>query len=274
MSNISAGGSKMKKKVVMLSMLAITAAMLAACSDKNAEADVPEVSQAEASTENTETDSVAEAAEESTENAEKDPEVEGADYVMPEAYQNVLDKYKTMITEKWDVSKAFDEEMSSMVSEFCDMDEQDQIGYTLYDLDADGQPELLIGEMDTELPANRIIFDAYTLKDGEAVQLFESEDRNRYYVVQDEAGATLIANEGSNGAASSGWLYYTVTGDVLSIQQAVMFDAAADEENPWFMAYDDDWDTSNDKPIDEDTADSVINSYTEKYAKLDWTPIV
>ena len=109
----------MKKKVIMLSMLAITAAMLTACSDKNDAADVPEVSQAEESTENTDTDSSAEAAEESTENVEKDSEVKGSDYVMPEEYQNVLDKYKTMITEKWDVSKAFDEGMSSMVSEFC-----------------------------------------------------------------------------------------------------------------------------------------------------------
>ncbi len=274
MSSISAGGSKMKKKVIMLSMLAITAAMLTACSDKNDAADVPEVSQAEESTENTDTDSSAEAAEESTENVEKDSEVKGSDYVMPEEYQNVLDKYKTMITEKWDVSKAFDEGMSSMVSEFCNMDAQDQIGYTLYDLDADGQPELLIGEMDTELPANRIIFDAYTLKDGNAVQIFESESRNRYYLVEDEAGAILIANEGSNGAASSGWLYYTVSGDRLTVQQAIMYDAAADEENPWFMAYDDDWDTSNDEPVDEDMAQSVINSYTDNYAKLDWTILV
>lgn len=250
----------MKKKVIMLSMLAITAAMLTACSDKNDAADVPEVSQAEESTENTDTDSSAEAAEESTENVEE--------------YQNVLDKYKTMITEKWDVSKAFDEGMSSMVSEFCNMDAQDQIGYTLYDLDADGQPELLIGEMDTELPANRIIFDAYTLKDGNAVQIFESESRNRYYLVEDEAGAILIANEGYNGAASSGWLYYTVSGDRLTVQQAIMYDAAADEENPWFMAYDDDWDTSNDEPVDEDMAQSVINSYTDNYAKLDWTILV
>lgn len=55
---------------------------------------------------------------------------------------------------------------------------------------------------------------------------------------------------------------------------AIMYDAAADEENPWFMAYDDDWDTSNDEPVDEDMAQSVINSYTDNYAKLDWTILV
>lgn len=152
----------MKKKVVMLSMLALTTTMLTACSDKNAQADVPEISKAEEGTENED----AEAAEEAAENAGNDSEVEGADYVMPEAYQEILDKYKTMITEKWDSSKAFEEGLSSMVSELCDMGESDLVGYVLYDLDLDGQPELLIGETDTELPANRIIFDAYTLKDG------------------------------------------------------------------------------------------------------------
>ena len=36
----------------------------------------------------------------------------------------------------------------------------------------------------------------------------------------------------------------------------------------------DDWDTSNDEPVDEDMAQSVINSYTDNYAKLDWTILV
>ena len=31
---------------------------------------------------------------------------------------------------------------------------------------------------------------------------------------------------------------------------------------------DDDWDVSNDEPVDEDTAMSVIDSYTENYVKL------
>jgi len=59
----------MKKKVIMLSVLAITAMVLTACSDKNAVADVPEVSQVEESTENTDAESSAEAAEKATEDA-------------------------------------------------------------------------------------------------------------------------------------------------------------------------------------------------------------
>ena len=99
-------------------------------------------------------------------------------------------------------------------------------------------------------------------------------ERNRYYLVEDEAGAVIIANEGSNGAASSGWLYYIVENGELSIQQSVIYDAGADEQNPWFTSVDDDWDVSNDTPTDEETAQAMIDSYMEQYAVLDWTPLM
>ncbi len=276
----------MKKGTIIAGVLAGTLAMLTACGGKTetAEADEIVISQPQ---EEEETDAESlpsgdtqqeEAAdtisEESTESAGNDSVKELVTYDVSDAYQEVLNKYQTLINEKWDTNKAFEEKLSSMVSDFVQMGYENQIGYVLYDLDLDGQPELLIGEMDTELPANRIVFDAYTEKDGKAVQLFESESRNRYYVVEDEAGAVMIANEGSNGAASSGWIYYIYTDGELKVMQAVMYDAAADEANPWFMAYDDDWDSSNDEPISESDAQAIIDSYTNTYAKLDWTALL
>ena len=83
----------------------------------------------------------------------------------------------------------------------------------------------------------------------------------------------MIANEGSNGAGSSGWTYYTLGEDGLQVVQAIIYDAMADEENPWFMAYDDDWDVSNDEGIDEQTAQDIIDANTQNYAKLDWIPL-
>ncbi len=276
----------MKKGTIIAGVLAGTLAMLTACGGKTetAEADEIVISQPQ---EEEETDAESlpsgdtqqeEAAdtisEESTESAGNDSVKELVTYDVSDAYQEVLNKYQTLINEKWDTNKAFEEKLSSMVSDFVQMGYENQIGYVLYDLDLDGQPELLIGELDTELPANRIVFDAYTEKDGKAVQLFESESRNRYYVVEDEAGAVMIANEGSNGAASSGWIYYIYTDGELKVMQAVMYDASADEANPWFMAYDDDWDSSNDEPISESDAQAIIDSYTNTYAKLDWTALL
>lgn len=276
----------MKKRTITAGVLAVTLAMLTACGGKaeTAETDEIVISQPQEEEEtdaesspsgDTQQEEVADAAsEESTESAGNDSVKELVTYDVSDAYQEVLNKYQTMINEKWDTNKAFEEKLSSMVSDFVQMGYENQVGYVLYDLDLDGQPELLIGEMDTELPANRIVFDAYTEKDGKAVQLFESESRNRYYVVEDEAGAVMIANEGSNGAASSGWIYYIYTDGELKVMQAVMYDASADEANPWFMAYDDDWDSSNDEPISESDAQAIIDSYTNTYAKLDWTALL
>ena len=276
----------MKKRTITAGVLAVTLAMLTACGGKaeTAETDEIVISQPQEEEEtdaesspsgDTQQEEAADAAsEESTESAGNDSVKELVTYDVSDAYQEVLNKYQTLINEKWDTNKAFEEKLSSMVSDFVQMGYENQVGYVLYDLDLDGQPELLIGEMDTELPANRIVFDAYTEKDGKAVQLFESESRNRYYVVEDEDGAVMIANEGSNGAASSGWIYYIYTDGELKVMQAVMYDASADEANPWFMAYDDDWDSSNDEPISESDAQAIIDSYTNTYAKLDWTALL
>lgn len=58
----------------------------------------------------------------------------------------------------------------------------------------------------------------------------------------------------------------------LSIQQSVIYDAGADEQNPWFTSVDDDWDVSNDTPTDEETAQAMIDSYMEQYAVLGLEP--
>ena len=191
---------------------------------------------------------------------------------IPDAYEKILEEYKTMMSEKWDLEKISEKNLCTLVGAFYDDNAAAHTGYLLYDLNGDNQPELLIGETDATEAVNRMIFDAYTIKDGAVQQLFVSHERNRYYLTEDEAGACMIANEGSNGAANSGWTYYTLGEDGLQVVQAVICDGLADEEHPWFLAHDDDWDVTNDEPIDEQTAQDMIDSYTQNYAKLDWIP--
>lgn len=233
---------------------------------KNAPEETESAAETEASEE---TETEAESADKAEEASAK-PDVSGLDA----AYAKVVDEYRQMIWEKWDYNKLFDMNLSVMVADFYDMGADKEVGYTLLDLDGDGKKELLIGETDTKLPVNRIILDAYTLKNGKAEQIFVSQSRNRYYLVKGSSGELLVANEGSNGAASSGWIYYVVSGDQMKVVQSVTYDAFADEENPWFVSNDDDWDTSNDTPTDETEAQNIIDSYTKDYAKLDWTPIM
>jgi hypothetical protein len=48
--------------------------------------------------------------------------------------------------------------------------------------------------------------------------------------------------------------------------------AVTNENDPWFMAYDLDWDVSNDTPIDEDAANSIMNAGRNTYAAQAYFP--
>ena len=236
----------MKKRIAILCAMMLGASMLTACGG----------GKEDTVTETPAADDVSEAAD-----AGEEEETKAPDDGMTEAYEGIIDDYRDLVQNQWDYGQIYEKKYSDLALMV-------PVGYTLYDLDQDGQPELLIGETDTEEPVNRMVLDAYTMDGDAAKQLFTSQERNRYYLTEDEAGAVLIANEGSNGAASSGWLYYTVENGELSIQQSVIYDAGADEQNPWFTSTDDDWDVSNDTPTDEETAQAIIDSYIAQYAAL------
>lgn len=187
------------------------------------------------------------------------------------AYEEIIQGYQTALKEQWDWEKIEENGYSGMLLDFYGEDASKEIGYVLYDLDLDGVAELLIGETDTEEVVNRIILDAYTLENGQAKQIFTSESRDRYYIVGDEGNrAVMIAEEASNSAANSGWFYYILSDGKLDVMQAILYDAAADEEKPWFMTYDTTWDPSNGESVEESFANAIIDSYTGRYAALPW----
>ena len=268
------------KKIVIAELICIMAGSLCACGNavqEPQETDFEIISESKESQASSDVEQETTKQEESGESpitsAGNDSPIERKNYDMPSQYEEIIEEYRTMITDKWDMEKIYEKDLCTIVAQLYDYEPLTEVGYVLYDLNHDDQPELLIGETDTEEAANRMIFDAYTIKDGEVEKLFTSQDRNRYYLIEDEAGAIMIANEGSNGAANFGYHYYIMNGTEMEVVQAILYDAYADEENPWFMAYDDDWDTSNDTAIDEQTAQDIIDSHTQNYAKLDWNAL-
>ena len=113
----------------------------------------------------------------------------------------------------------------------------------------------------------------YYYGEGDPVMVAQSGSRNRYYLqYAEEDNAWYVANEGSNGAANSATYYLMLNEGKFEVMQGIVFDAAADEENPWFMAYDLDWDVSNDEPIDADTANAILESNRNLYTPLELFP--
>ena len=75
-----------------------------------------------------------------------------------------------------------------------------------------------------------------------------------------------------NGAANRAVYYLQLIEGEFEVMQGIVFDAAANEKAPWFMAYDLDWDVSNDTPIQEDTANAVMDAGRNTYAAQEYFP--
>lgn len=153
-----------------------------------------------------------------------------------EQYGDVLDKYYAALSEKWDGQKLSSEGLSQL-SLYCqEGNALENVGYAFLDVNGDGVCELMIGAIHGDEFVNKMLFELYTLEDGVPVQIFAGQERDRYYIAGLEEGGYLIANEASSGAANSAWFYYAIDGKELSVVQAILYDAAASPDQPWYMA--------------------------------------
>ncbi len=153
-----------------------------------------------------------------------------------ELYGDVLTKYKKALSENWDSNKLEENDMSAAYyqiysSDKCDMTER--IGYAFRDVNNDGTPELLIGDITED---ESVIFDIYTTVDRKPAHVASGWYRNRYYVY--EYG---ICNEYSESAFASGFRIYDLMHNTTEFTPSVDFryDGEKDEAQPYFIAYSD-----------------------------------
>ena len=208
--------------------------------------------------------------------AEEDIVYEGdaSSYYIDEVYAEQIARYHTALSEKWDEGTYFDNGMSALPFYYYEGNPLENVGFGFVDLDNDGHWELIIGAI-LNAENDPAVFEIWTLVDGEPVMLAQGGSRNRYvlqYVEEDRMW--YVVNEGSNGAANSATYYLMLNEGKLEVVQGVILDAIADEENPWFLTYDLDWDVSNDEPIDEATANAILESNRELYTALELFPYI
>ena len=101
----------------------------------------------------------------------------------------------------------------------------------------------------------------------------QSGSDNRYYLQHtEEDDLWSVAYEAENNAANRAVYYLQLVEGEFKVIHGVIFDAVSNEKDPWFMTFDLDWDISNDTPIDENTANTVMNAGRNTYTAQEYLP--
>lgn len=246
----------MKKRMLRITaIMAISTLAMTACGSTASQ----QASKNEAEVVTTEADTSA-VVEESSEPVEETEEMSDVE-LMELKYGCIVEKYLTAITDQWTMEDLEKNSMSSLLLHHYEKG-VDSVGVTgSFDLDSDGTPELLIGDLSED--SDRMVYAAYTMKDGEAVPVFISSERNRYYLInllEDDPTAVNIYNVGSNGASNSFNAEYTVDKDQLTMVQAIIYNDSENPDKPWYLSYDNDMNLANAESISEDDALAIIDA--------------
>ena len=266
----------MKKTSFWIAILLIAALLVGCGPDANVETtptEEPTTAETEAPTE-APTETPTEAPTEAPTEEEVHYEGDASSYYIDVVYAEQIERYYTALTEQWDDGKYFENNMSHLPISYYKDNPLNNVGFGFVDLDNDGRWELIIGAI-LNAEKDPAVFEIWTQVDGKPVMIAQGGSRNRYvleYVEEDNMW--YVVNEAANGAANSATYYLMLMEGELKVMQGILFDAMADAENPWFMTYDMDWDVSNDDPIDEDMANSILQTNRSHYTALEMFPYI
>lgn len=199
--------------------------------------------------------------------------VDGATFVWEggtkgeDLYGEVLAQVATAITEGWDAEKLEENGLSSMyyaMSVDGDGDVLDRVGYAYHDSNHDGIDELFIGEI-AEGDWKGTVYDIFTMVDRKPAHVISGYARSRFY----EMEYGMIVNEYSSGAMESGWDIYDIVPNTVNLlpQMSFKIDEYENEEQPWFISYDEGETWEN---VTEEDFES--RRYSD-YIRFDFTPL-
>lgn len=175
-------------------------------------------------------------------------------------YSEILDNYFDALLQGLEPNDYMDRGLNYLPGIVKDINE---VGYCLEDLDGDGNSELMIGSV-----SDNLIYAMYTMKNEGEVQLIDAGERNTFQLTSDG----LFLNRGSNSAASYGYNLYTFQDGELKFRDALVFDASRDEQNPWFYANTETWDTDSMTPLETANAEALEEDLNSSVVPIAFVP--
>lgn len=146
------------------------------------------------------------------------------------------------------------------------------LGYLIKDIDGNGTAELLFGGNSEESSGwyDSIIYDVYTISDGEMVHILDGWERSRYFLCENG----VIAHEGENSAFEGTRSYFKLAGTELHLVESIIWVLGFDgtrEEEVYYYTTETEYDTENAEIIGEEQADAVIEKYP--YVRIEFIPL-
>ena len=180
---------------------------------------------------------------------------------LPEQYNKLINDVNAVLN-----GEAVESDEFSMIFRMlAGTDYAQNAGFYVTDLDADGTPELFLGENQPQ-STNTVFYDLYTIKDGELVHVFDGWDRSRYYLVNNGG----IAHEGSSSAFESSTAFYYYTNGELKLMQSVIYNSNVNPNNPWRISTTSAYEVSDDDQlIDETEARYLLAQYPYVQVELE-----
>lgn len=254
----------MKKKIAVLTLLAaLNACAISGCgTDKTDTANTTQAASTQttdtqvttaADTQDTEASTAA-----GTEETTEAPQMEGS----IDVYKDVLDKYRTAVTEKWDYGTCMEQDLCPLITNTdAGVASFDNIGAALIDMDHDGYDELIIGDpTDT---SGKSVYEVWTYDGTTPTKLIAAQDRSLLNVgYMEEDNVYFISAMGSNSAAEFEYDYYTITGGTLQNIQTIISEATSETEINWYQA---DPASGTRESLDADTANGIVDSYSNAW---------
>lgn len=148
-----------------------------------------------------------------------------------EAYEPVLAQYAAGLSGDEDAWTARDSIWDAYrCASFGEDDPLTRTGYTLMDLNGDGSPELVTGEIPEEGQGDGLIFEILTVRDGSAATVIRGWERYRVSLTFDPQAETYgYYAEGSSSAFQSVYECGKVAGDMAAWENAHTLEAITDE---------------------------------------------
>lgn len=180
-----------------------------------------------------------------------------------ELYRSVLDRYYAAVSAQAGAEELTQAGLNYMLAYGYGDAPLESAGYALMDADGDGVNELLIGSLTGDIYNRQVVLDLYTVIDGEVRLVFTSGERDRFYLCSDGT----VAEEASSGAMNSAWCYYDFRSGEITERQSLIFNAAADRENPWRSSV-----KGEASPLSEEDAMNYFMAYQNLYITPEYIP--